>query len=202
MVSVRCMRPGLPGGKVITAKRVPLTGGGVPRMRAPRSSTCSPIGISAGAPSVIHISVDCAPEAPLLWLVASPSLITFAMLLWSWPVTTRRIGGYFGSSALIALSSSFIDDRRLRATGGWSCHYGASGRAFCCCEGQAGCGNLRHKSARERNHVDATPAGPCRCCRCDGPECKHCPDTRQAEGRDFAARLLGQLVPGVRPEGG
>src|SRR5262249_19708604 len=105
MVSVRCMRPGLPGGKVITAKRVPLGGGGVPRMRAPRSSTLSPIGISAGAPSVIQISVDCAPEAPLLWLVASPSLITFATLLWSWPVTTRRIGGYFGCLVLISALS-------------------------------------------------------------------------------------------------
>ena len=56
------MRPGLPGGKVMTQKRVPFGGGGVPRMRAPRSSTVSPIGISAGAPSVIQIRVDWAPE--------------------------------------------------------------------------------------------------------------------------------------------
>src|SRR5262245_7098690 len=125
MVSVRCMRPGLPGGKVITAKRVPLTGGGVPRMRAPRSSTCSPTGISAGAPSVIQIRVDCAPDAPPLWLVASPSMITLASLLSSWPVTTRRIGEYFGCSVLIASVFPLIDDRDLGATALRSCHYGA-----------------------------------------------------------------------------
>src|SRR5262245_44782746 len=55
MVSVRCMWPGLPGGKVITAKRVPFTGGGVPRMRAPRTSTFSPIGITACRASEAHI---------------------------------------------------------------------------------------------------------------------------------------------------
>src|SRR5262245_28621948 len=205
MVSVRCMRPGLPGGKVITAKRVPLAGGGVPRMRAPRSSTCSPTGISAGAPSVIQIRVDWAPDAPPLWLMASLSMITLATLLLSWPVTTRRIGGYFGCSALIDVVFPVIDARGLRATAACSCHYGAREMAFCLLDREAGCGNLDRKPARERNHVDSTPACSCRaCCSCRRHDLdrKLRPDARQAEGRDLAARLLGQLVPGIRPEGG
>src|SRR5262245_2944769 len=181
MVSVRCMRPGLPGGKVITQKRVPFTGGGVPRMRAPRSSMCSPIGIAAGAPSVIQISVDCAPDVPLLWLVAAPSMITLATSLSSCPVTTRRIGGYFGCSALIALVFRLIDDRCLRATALPSCHYGAFGARFCCCERQGDCGNLGRKIARERNHVDATPAGSCRFFRRNRFERKLCSVARQVE---------------------
>src|SRR5215470_1974984 len=193
MVSVRCMRPGLPGGKVITAKRVPLAGGGVPRMRAPRSSTCSPTGISAGAPSVIQIRVDWAPDAPPLWFMASPSMITLATLLLSWPVTTRRIGGYFGCSALIAWTSlsltigACVPQRGSRVTMARGCW------RFACCDGEAGCGNLDRKSARERNHVDPTPACPCRAGGRHVLDRKPCPDARQAEGRDLAARLLGQL---------
>src|SRR5215510_2207011 len=110
-------------------------------------------------------------------------MIALATLLWSWPVTTRRIGGYFGCSALMAWLPPFIDDPRLRATALRSCHYGAQGPMFCCCDGRACCGNLRHKLARERNHVDATPAGYCRSCRCDGFECKLRPSAGQAEGR-------------------
>src|SRR5262245_13032348 len=131
MVSVRCIRPGLPGGKVITAKRVPLAGGGVPRMRAPSASNCSPTRISAGGPSVLQISVDWAPEAPPLWLRAAPSMITLATLLLSWPVTTRRIGEYFGCSALIAWTVPVIEDQGLRAIARRSCHYGAWATAFC-----------------------------------------------------------------------
>src|SRR5882672_7945838 len=106
MVSVRCMRPGLPGGKVITAKRDPFSGGGVPMMRAPRSSTCSPIEQSAGLESVDQIKVEVAPEAPPFALVAGPSMIALATLFLSWPVTTRRIGG---SSLLIACSRCDLD---------------------------------------------------------------------------------------------
>jgi hypothetical protein len=54
----------LPGGKSITQKRVPFGGGGVPTIRAPRSSMFSPTEISAGFLSVIHIKVD-RPSAPL-----------------------------------------------------------------------------------------------------------------------------------------
>src|SRR6266700_6397998 len=131
MVSVRCMRPGLPGGNVITAKRVPCAGGAVPRMRAPRSSTSSPIEMSAGAPSVDQIRVEVAPEAPALALVAGPSMITLATLFRSWPVTTRRIGGNFGWPVLIALRSPCRGRPQAigrLAIGGiepHSCHYGA-----------------------------------------------------------------------------
>src|SRR5262249_43800569 len=83
----------------------PSAGGGVPRMRAPISSTFSPSGIAAGAPSVIQISVDCAPDAPPLWLIASPSMITLATFFSSCPVTTRRIGGYFGCLLLMSALS-------------------------------------------------------------------------------------------------
>src|SRR5580700_6986386 len=104
MVSVRCMRPGLPGGNSITAKRVPFSGGGVPMMRAPRSSTSSPTAQSAGVASVDQISVEVAPEAPLFALVAGPSMMTLATLLRSWPVTTRRIGGSFDGALMFFLT--------------------------------------------------------------------------------------------------
>src|SRR5260370_10450122 len=96
MVSVRCIRPGLPGGNSMSAKRVPFSGGGVPMMRAPRSSISSPMEQSAGVESVDQMRVEVAPEAPLFALVAGPSMMTLATLLRSWPVTTRRIGGSFG----------------------------------------------------------------------------------------------------------
>src|SRR5262245_9292508 len=204
MVSVRCMRPGLPGGKVITAKRVPFGGGGVPRMRAPTSSTCSPTGISAGSPSVIQISVDCAPDAPPLWLAASPSMITLATLLSSWPVTTRRIGGYFGCSELIACPSfpfgilqapKPVPQRRLRVT------MARSQRAFCCCERHGGCGNL-YGNCQGESHADATLDCPRRPRRRRNPDPRLCSGTGQAEGRHLAARLLGQLIPRIRRAGG
>src|SRR4029453_12344070 len=88
----------LPGGKSITVKRVPLAGGAVPRMRAPMSSIFSPIGIFAGAPSVHHIMVETSPACGNLALVAGASRRALATQLESWPVTTRRIDGYFGFS--------------------------------------------------------------------------------------------------------
>src|SRR6266700_3100405 len=103
MVSVRCIRPGLPGGNSMTAKREPFSGGGVPITRAPRSSMSSPIATSAGVESVDQISVEVAPEAPCLVLVAGASMITLATLLLSWPVTTRRIGGSFLASFILVL---------------------------------------------------------------------------------------------------
>src|SRR5260370_35462453 len=105
MVSVRCMRPGLPGGNSMTANRVPFSGGGVPMMRAPRSSMSSPIEQSAGVESVDQISGEAAPEAPLFALVAGPSLITLATLLRSWPETTHRIGGQLAVWPLFAPTS-------------------------------------------------------------------------------------------------
>ncbi len=100
-------------------------------MRAPRSSTSSPIEMSAGAPSVDQIRVEVAPEAPALALVAGPSMITLATLFRSWPVTTRRIGGNFGWPVLIALRSPCRGRPQAigrLAIGGiepHSCHYGA-----------------------------------------------------------------------------
>src|SRR5688572_16112778 len=97
----------LPGGKSITQKRVPPAGGGVPTMRAPMSSAFSPMPMSAGFRSVIHISVDRA-SVPL-WLVARPSIRTLATLLASWPVTTRRTGGgRFGKSVAMVVRSPGI----------------------------------------------------------------------------------------------
>src|SRR5436305_15334991 len=93
MVSVRCIRPGLPGGNVITAKRDPFSGGGVPMIRAPRSSMPSPIEQSAGIESVDQMSVEVAPDAPAFAFVAGPSMITLATLFLSCPVTTRLMGG-------------------------------------------------------------------------------------------------------------
>src|SRR5215204_5332757 len=94
------MRPGLPGGKVMTVKREPFSGGAVPSLRAPQSSTFSPIGISQGVLSVDQISVEVEPAFPPLALVAGPSIITLATLFLSWPVTTRRIGGNSDCSAI------------------------------------------------------------------------------------------------------
>src|SRR3954463_2031356 len=95
------MRPGFPGGKVITVKREPCSGGAVPNLRAPQSSTSSPIGISQGVLSVDQISVEVEPALPPLALVAGPSMITLATLFLSWPVTTRRMGGNSGCSAML-----------------------------------------------------------------------------------------------------
>src|SRR5262249_16283869 len=90
------MRPVLPGGKSISANRVPLAGGAVPRMRAPRSSIVSPTEISAGGPSRDQIRVDTVPGEDDFQLVAAPSVSTLATWRASCPVTTRRIGGYSG----------------------------------------------------------------------------------------------------------
>src|SRR5215831_14925526 len=94
MVSVRCMRGWLPGGKSMTANRVPFAGGGVPMMRAPKSSISSPTAMSAGVRSVDQISVETVPGLGYLALVAGPCMTTLATLLASWPVTKRRMGGY------------------------------------------------------------------------------------------------------------
>src|SRR6476659_4728761 len=75
----------------------------------------SPTGISQGVQSVDQIRVDVAPDWPPRELVAGPSMITLAMLLLSWPVTTRRIGGNFGS--VIALLSLSFSPRRRRGIG-------------------------------------------------------------------------------------
>src|SRR4029077_6867274 len=90
------MRPVLPGGKSITANRLPLAGGAVPRMRAPRSSIASPTAISAGVLSVDQIRVETVPGDDVFQLVAAPSITTLATWRASCPVTTRRIGGYSG----------------------------------------------------------------------------------------------------------
>ena len=72
MVSVRCMRGWLPGGKSMTANRVPFAGGAVPMMRAPKSSISSPTAMSAGVRSVDQISVETVPGLGYLALVAGP----------------------------------------------------------------------------------------------------------------------------------
>ena len=77
----------------MTAKREPLAGGAVPMMRAPRSSTSSPIAMSAGVRSVDQIRVETVPALGYLALVAGPCMITLATLPRSWPVTKREIGG-------------------------------------------------------------------------------------------------------------
>src|SRR4051812_12995937 len=87
------MSPGRPGAMSLMVKRVPFAGGAVPRLRAPRSSTFSPIAISAGVSSVDHINVDADRGREDRTLVAGPSIRTFATPLASWPVTMRRIGG-------------------------------------------------------------------------------------------------------------
>src|SRR5262249_37899341 len=54
------MRGWLPGGKSMTANRVPFAAGAVPMMRAPKSSICSPTAMSVGVRSVDQISVETA----------------------------------------------------------------------------------------------------------------------------------------------
>src|SRR5262245_59934352 len=92
MVSVRCMRGWLPGGKSM--------------MRAPKSSICSPTAMSAGVRSVDQTSVETVPELGFLALVAGPCMSTLATLLASWPVTKRRMGGYCSGMIVIRLSSA------------------------------------------------------------------------------------------------
>src|ERR1043165_6119261 len=105
---------GLPGGKSITQKRVPFGGGGVPTMHAPMSSMFSPTPVSAGLPSVIHISVERDPVP--LWLVARASISTLATLLASWPVTTRRTGGgRFEKSVAIVVHTPLFSPASFRA---------------------------------------------------------------------------------------
>src|SRR4029453_11689131 len=106
MVSVRCMRGWLPGGKSMTANRVPFAGGAVPMIRAPKSSICSPTAMSAGVRSVDQISVEAVPGLGYLALVAGPCMSTLATLLASWPVTKRRMGGYCSGMIVIRLSSA------------------------------------------------------------------------------------------------
>src|SRR5262245_3624168 len=106
MVSVRCIRGWLPGGKSMTANRVPFAGGAVPMMRAPKSSIFSPIAMSAGARSVDQISVETVPGLGCLALVAGPCMSTLATWLASWPVTKRRMGGYCSGMIVIRLSSA------------------------------------------------------------------------------------------------
>ena len=60
---------------------LPFGGGGVPSLRAPMSSTCSPTGISQGVASVHHIKVDTSPEGGRRSLVAGASMMTLATLL-------------------------------------------------------------------------------------------------------------------------
>ena len=78
----------------MTAKREPFFGGAVPRIRAPMSSGFMPTGIEAGAPSVHHIIVDTMPGWGYFALVAGASISTLATPASSWPVTTRRMGGW------------------------------------------------------------------------------------------------------------
>src|SRR5579863_6452146 len=92
MVSVRCISDSMPGANSMTMKRVPFSGGAVPRMRAPMSSALSPMPMSAGIVSVHHIKVEATPSRGVLVLAASPSRMTLATFLPSCPVTTRRIG--------------------------------------------------------------------------------------------------------------
>src|SRR5215471_11773173 len=120
MVSVRCMRGSLPGGKSMTANRLPLAGGAVPMMRAPRSSTFSPMAMSAGVRSVDQIRVETVPALGCLALVAGPCMMTLATPRASWPVTKRGIGGWLGFSLTICAprcvpgSSSSIELRSDR----------------------------------------------------------------------------------------
>src|SRR5215212_12037370 len=118
------MRPGLPGGKVMTVKREPFSGGAVPSLRAPQSSTFSPIGISQGVLSVDQISVEVEPAFPPLALVAGPSIITLATLFLSWPVTTRRIGGNSDCSAIsFSFHARAATAPTIGATARPLCHY-------------------------------------------------------------------------------
>src|SRR5262245_15635853 len=106
MVSVRCMRGWLPGGKSMTANRVPFAGGAVPMIRAPKSSICSPAAMSAGLWSVRQVSVGTVPGLGYLALAAGPCMSTLATLLASWPVTKRRMGGYCSDMIVIRVLSA------------------------------------------------------------------------------------------------
>ncbi len=59
---MRCSLPLTPGGHSLIAKRVPLSGGGVPSLRAPMSWGPSPIAMSAGIASLHQSSVEVAPR--------------------------------------------------------------------------------------------------------------------------------------------
>ena len=72
------MRGWLPGGKSMTANRVPFAGGAVPMMRAPKSSISSPTAMSAGVRSVDQISVETVPGLGYFALVAGPCMSTLA----------------------------------------------------------------------------------------------------------------------------
>src|SRR5262249_33724888 len=106
MVSVRCMRGWLPGGKSMTANRVPFAGGAGPMVRAPQTSNSSPTALSAGRPSVDPISVETVPGLGYLALMAGPCMSTLATSLASWPVTKRRMGGYCSGMMVMRLSSA------------------------------------------------------------------------------------------------
>src|SRR6202451_774026 len=92
IVSVRCISDAMPGANSMTMKREPFAGGAVPRMRAPISSTLSPMAIPTGIASLHHIRVEATPSRGRLVLVAGPSRMTLATFLPSCPVMTRRIG--------------------------------------------------------------------------------------------------------------
>ncbi len=77
----------------MTAKRVPLGGGGLPRTRSPMSSIVSPMAMSAGVRSVHQTRVETVPGPGCFALVAGESISTLATFFESCPVTTRRIGG-------------------------------------------------------------------------------------------------------------
>ena len=87
-----------------TVNRVPFGGGAVPSIRAPMSSKSSPTGIFAGVSQVAQMSVATAPGRGYFLFVAGPSMITFATLFKSCPVTTLRTGGWFGFSFATAIS--------------------------------------------------------------------------------------------------
>src|SRR6266852_7899899 len=105
------MRPVFPGGKSMTANRVPLAGGAVPKMRAPRSSLASPTEISAGVRSVDQMSVETVPGEDDFQLVAGESMMTLATFAASWPVTTRRIGAGVESG----MGTNWFNKARQRA---------------------------------------------------------------------------------------
>src|SRR5689334_13247939 len=108
------MKATLPGRKSTMPNRVPLAGGGIVSWRLPKSSTDSPIGMSAGVVTVHHSVVETLPGAACLVFAAGASISTFAILLASWPVITRRIGGWAGIvSAMAAPLLRFDYPRRM-----------------------------------------------------------------------------------------
>jgi hypothetical protein len=66
------------GQDLVDREAVPLTGGGVPRTRAPMSSIVAPIAISAGIASLDHIRVEEFPEGDWRRFAASSSMSTTA----------------------------------------------------------------------------------------------------------------------------